>query len=112
MWKLTIVEYDNFVDPNSGESKAEKVEEFEMNSIEELANFLLNIKKDFNTNPEFFCPSCGFWTSYQLILEDGRSNIVSVRNLFELFIDNSELVWDKTSISLEQIEKILASGIT
>jgi hypothetical protein len=112
MWKLTIVEYDNFVDPNTGESKAQKVEGFEMNSIEELADFLLNIRKDFNKNPEFFCPACGFWTSYQLILEDNKNNIVSVRNLFELFLDNSELVWDKTSISLEQIEKILANGIT
>ncbi len=112
MWKLSIVEYDNFIDPNTGKSKAEAVESFEMNSIEELADFLLNIKKDFNKNPEFFCRACGFWTSYQLVLEDNNQSIVSIRNLFDLFLDNEELVWDKTQISLEQIEKILANGLT
>jgi len=112
MWKLSIVEYDNFIDPNSGKSKAEEVEIFEMNSVEELADFLLNIKKDYNKNPEFFCRACGFWTSYQLILEDKNKSIVSIRNIFELFLDNRELVWDKTNISLKQIEKILANGIT
>ena len=112
MWKLSIVEYDNFIDPNTGKSKAEEVEIFEMNSVEELADFLLNIKKDFNKNPEFFCRACGFWTSYQLILEDKSQSIVSIRNIFELFLDNEELVWDKTNISLKQIEKILANGIT
>ena len=112
MWKLSIVEYDNFIDPNSGKSKAEEVEIFEMNSVEELADFLLNIKKDYNKNPEFFCRACGFWTSYQLILEDKNQSIVSIRNIFELFLDNRELVWDKTNISLKQIEKILANGIT
>lgn len=112
MWKLSIVEYDNFIDPNTGKSKAEEVEIFEMNSVEELADFLLNIKKDYNKNPEFFCRACGFWTSYQLILEDRNQSIVSIRNIFELFLDNRELVWDKANISLKQIEKILANGIT
>ncbi|MCE7748438.1 MAG: hypothetical protein GPJ51_08565 [Candidatus Heimdallarchaeota archaeon] len=112
MWKLSIVEYDNFIDPNTGKSRAEEVEIFEMNSVEELADFLLNIKKDYNKNPEFFCRACGFWTSYQLILEDKSQSIVSIRNIFELFLDNRELVWDKANISLKQIEKILANGIT
>ena len=112
MWKLSIVEYDNFIDPKTGNNKAVKVESFEMNSIDELADFLLNIRKDFNKNPEFFCRSCGFWTSYQIILEDNNQSIVSVRNLFSLFLDNDELIWDKATISVEQIEKILANGLT
>ena len=93
MWHLIILELDNYVDSKTGERKHEVVERFHIRSRESLANFLLNIKKDLNKNPEFFCVACGYWTSYQIMLQDSFGKTIGVRNLFDLFMDNKEMVF-------------------
>ncbi len=111
MWKLTIVELDNYIDNQAGGQKQEVVENYQIESTEDLADFLLNVKKNLNSNPEFFCQVCGFWTSYQIVLEDSKGKILCVRNLFDLFMDNNEMVWDPDKITVKQLQKILAAGL-
>ena len=110
MWNLWIIEYDNKLDPETGKPLMEEVEKFHISSIEELGNFLLNIRKDMNRNPEFFCPACGFWTSYKLVLKDKKENIVCIRSLYELFLEEDEVKWNFDSLTISQLQEILAYG--
>ena len=112
MWQMMIVEYDHYIDPNTNQQKKEEVERYNIDSIENLADFLVNVKKDIHKHPEFFCSACGIHTSYQLILSDEENNIVGIRNLFEIFRENEEYSWNFENISVKQLRELLASGLT
>ena len=112
MWNLWIIEIDHYVDSKTGQHKSEEVDRYYMKEVEDLTNFLINIKKDIKRNPEFFCPACGFWTSYQLIIEDSRKRVVDMKNLSNLFMNNEDFDWDFSTITLEQLQEILAKGMT
>ena len=112
MWNMMIIEFDHYIDPKTGYQKREEIERYDIPNLKSLANFLLNVKKDVNSNPEFFCQACGFWTSYQLILIDYNEKIVGVKNLFELFLENEELNWNFENISEKQLQELLASNLT
>ena len=112
MWQMKIIEYDHYIDPKTNQQKKEEVERYTIHTIEGLADFLLNVKKDINKHPEFFCSTCGFWTSYQLVLMDKEQNIVGIRNLFELFREEENYGWNFENMTLQQLRAILASGLT
>ena len=110
MWDLWIIEYDHYIDPKTGDKKSNEVERYAVGDVKSLSNFLLNIKKDINRNPEFFCHACGFWTSYSLVIKDGENNLVCIRNLYEIFMENDEKSWNFDSLTTKQLQEILTGG--
>ena len=112
MWDLWIIEYDNYIDPETNHKTSNEVERFQISDIQSLSDFLLNIKKDLHRNPEFFCPACGFWTSYSLIFMDSKQNQVWIRNLYEIFMENEETNWNFDSLTLKQLQDLLATSPT
>ena len=112
MWQMMIVEYDHYIDPKTSQQRKEEMGRYDIQTIEHLADFLLNIRKDIHKHPEYFCSACGFWTSYQLILMDKRENIVGIKNLFDIFRDDDEFSWNFNNISIQQLREILAAGLT
>jgi hypothetical protein len=112
MWQMMIIEYDHYIDPKTNQQRKEEVERYCIRTLENLADFLLNVKKDIHKHPEFFCSSCGFWTSYQLVLMDEEQNIVGIRNLFDMFREDENFNWNFENMSLQQLREILAAGLT
>ena len=111
MWQMMIVEYDHYVDSKTNQQRKEEIERYEILTIENLADFLLNVRKDINKHPEYFCSACGFWTSYQLVLMDKKENIVGIRNLFDIFREDEEFGWNFENMSIQQLREILAAGL-
>lgn len=107
MWDLWIIEYDHYIDPKTGNKKSIEAERYNVRDVKSLSNFLLNIKKDINRNPEFFCHACGFWTSYSLVIMDEENNLVCIRNLYEIFMENDETSWNFDSLTIKQLQEIL-----
>lgn len=110
MWDLWIIEYDRYINPKTGDQTSNEVERYNVNDVKSLSNFLRNIKKDIHRNPEFFCHACGFWTSYSLVIIDGENNLVCIKNLYGMFVENDEESWNLDSLTIKQLQEILANG--